>query len=67
MSKETDRAIQRAQQIEATGTASEDSDSDVLRSTGTMAMASCISGSKSAPLLSIAFTPFSSRYFTSLL
>ena len=39
MSKETDRAIRRAQELEATGVASEDSDSDVLRSTGTMAIA----------------------------
>lgn len=43
MSKETDRAIRRAQELEATGVASEDSDSDVLRSTGTMAIATLLS------------------------
>lgn len=43
MSRETDRAIRRAQQLETTGTASQESDSDVLRSTGTMAIATLLS------------------------
>lgn len=43
VSKETDRAIQRAQELAAQGFISPESDSDVLRSTGTMAIATLLS------------------------